>query len=338
MKYKSYLCLFFMVFLVSCSVLQMIQNYTNHREPSFPHIKHLTGDNKMECTDCHEDSFSQDKAGMPSIQLCKDCHEDNETSRPIAYSLLKKLEATGKEKPWSEIHLDSEIIFSHKKHIDKKIDCSTCHQNIMQSEFIDNSVLPKMEKCNSCHEVHNKEMTGCQDCHKETRRDIKPVSHRQNWKVFHGSQMFLSDKSEQRQCTFCHGKEGCNDCHQSQKPASHTNFWSRTAHGLHASVDRDRCIVCHKADFCTRCHQETKPRTHTAGWGSSRNRHCLSCHEANSSISCYVCHQNTNSHVSYATPKPSNPAHDTASAAQCRACHITLKHPDNGQNCRICHK
>jgi hypothetical protein len=73
-----------------------------------------------------------------------------------------------------------------------------------------------------------------------------------------------------------------------------------------------------------------------ASWGRSRNLHCLSCHEPVSGLNCAVCHKNTSSHAAFVTPMPNNITHN--SATECRICHGDLKHPDNGQDCKVCHR
>lgn len=338
MKHKKLLYPLGVIVLASCSIWQILQN--REEEMGFPHEKHVVQE-KMECVECHKTALSEDKPGMPTFAVCLDCHdmEDEKKSQAKSYPLLLKLQASKREEPWELFHLSDDIVFSHKKHVDSKLACNQCHKGIEEHRGLGPLTLPltlpTMEGCVSCHEAY-KTSTRCQDCHKEIRQDKPPLSHKKDWKYLHGDEVFLSDEVTKDRCTLCHGKDGCNQCHQAEKPKSHNQFWRRTGHGLSASADRSRCALCHKEDGCIRCHEETKPRSHTGSWGQSSNLHCLSCHEPASGLNCSVCHKDTAGHASFTPSMPNDTTHSTAT--DCRSCHGDLKHPDNGQDCRICHR
>jgi hypothetical protein len=138
-------------------------------------------------------------------------------------------------------------------------------------------------------------------------------------------------------CFRCHERSSCNSCHNVQKPLDHTIAWKDFGHGAESQIDRSRCATCHRSDFCIKCHSETPPMNHRGGWGPPSDRHCNECHLTGGIQNCTVCHGARILHQS-APRKPDTNPHRLAT--DCRSCHqgFLLKHPDNGDNCRICHK
>ncbi|OGQ07521.1 MAG: hypothetical protein A3G32_01195 [Deltaproteobacteria bacterium RIFCSPLOWO2_12_FULL_40_28] len=182
--------------------------------------------------------------------------------------------------------------------------------------------------------------TKCIDCHDDIKNTkVKPLNHDATWKREHGK--FESQRygfKNENVCSLCHTEAQCTKCHQQEAPQQHTEFWKQRGHGVFVGLDRSSCMTCHNdAQFCERCHRLTEPRSHTAGWGATTNRHCNSCHfplTAAGGQQCAVCHAGTPSHNS--TPsQPSDALHVTG--ANCAGCHTSLRHPDNGMACTICH-
>ena len=44
------------------------------------------------------------------------------------------------------------LIFNHKVHVDKKVECSACHADMTKVGLATRQQLPKMETCLSCHD------------------------------------------------------------------------------------------------------------------------------------------------------------------------------------------
>jgi len=142
----------------------------------------------------------------------------------------------------------------------------------------------------------------------------RPASHRGDWRAFHGKTVgtLLEAPEGEPNCTVCHRRTDCVECHNTAKPADHNHAWRTRTHGFYAAGDRERCLVCHRQDYCVSCHQQTAPRTHVGAW---RDRHCDWCHfDAGLRIdaNCRVCHR--------AAPHASAP-HDLAGREDCAACH-----------------
>ena len=179
----------------------------------------------------------------------------------------------------------------------------------------------------------------CATCHDDNRtRETRPVWHNINWKSEHGRKIRQYGFKTDSTCALCHTQATCSSCHQQDKPKSHNEFWRLKGHGLAVGLDRGQCMTCHRgADFCQRCHTSTKPTTHAAGWGKNTNRHCSNCHFPLTSAAaqgCATCHTGTPSHTT-APVQPSNSLHTPT--ADCRSCHLALRHPDNGMVCSTCH-
>lgn len=177
-----------------------------------------------------------------------------------------------------------EILFDHDDHED--FDCEDCHGTSDEEEA--RGRLPGMDACLPCHE--GEDAASCPACHRIVRKDARPPSHGLGWARLHGR------RGERRPdlCRLCHGPEGCDDCHQANRPADHTVLWRGSTHGRAAFRDRRRCAVCHSADTCEACHEEP-PADHTLPFRASghkqaarvRLRGCLVCHPADECASCH---------------------------------------------------
>jgi hypothetical protein len=306
--------------------------------PAFSH-KHHVVEEEIECNVCHKDATKGDKAGMPTLTSCGKCHTGtDEKKKPNALQikafgadespLFSKLTAVSKE-----------VKFSHKIHADGKVKCETCHKGIKSSKEVSSRLRLSMSDCMDCHAkvgVGAGAKDACALCHTSINRDWKPSNHRENWEQLHGrAKEFMGRNSPQR-CDLCHTEKSCAECHRSNPPKDHNNFWRERGHGVTATLDRSRCNTCHTQDSCVRCHQSVTPRSHRAGWDS---QHCTSCHLPLQRTACITCHKNVNSHAAAPT-LPTNAAHRNAGPNDCRNCHVgrLLPHVDNGENCLTCHR
>ncbi|MEW6743651.1 MAG: cytochrome c3 family protein [Planctomycetota bacterium] len=295
----------------------------------FPHRPHIEQAG-MECGACHRRSESG-AAVKPAPEVCAECHELSAGS-PDAPKILALFRDSQPAGPFFTV-LSGEIIFDHERHAGG-LECAACHGEMAQSESLGAELRISMSQCMACHEDVGA-ANDCATCHREIRADRRPPSHGGPWLEVHGLDRRGSDLAR---CWLCHEERGCEACHLDVKPKDHTNQFRRRGHGLLASMDRARCQVCHQSDFCVRCHEDTRPSSHIGSFGSPRNRHCALCHlPVTADPSCSVCHAATPSHE-LAPSLPGNKAHETATDSDCRSCHTNLRHFDNGQSCRLCHK
>lgn len=288
----------------------------------FSHNNHVKKQN-LACEDCHAGSENGILAGAPSTDICATCHEEADKYKGIADEAARK---------WPRIEvLSADGIFSHKNHADKGVKCEDCHGNMAKSRVTGIEDMPAMEDCMACH-AKKGVSTACQTCHKETKRETAPADHSKAWEKSHG-QLARDPKSGGR-CLLCHEQNKCASCHNSQKPQDHTLSWKEFGHGIESGMDRGRCATCHRSDFCVKCHRSTPPSSHRGDWGEN---HCGQCHiSGGGGQNCSVCHGASMSHRQ-APEMPDGQVHDHAT--DCRSCHngFLMPHPDNGENCRICH-
>lgn len=304
--------------------------------PVFSHRFHVV-EKKLECVDCHADYEEEAGAGMPFADVCAPCHDELDKEKPPLRRAAALLPPEGEGEPaWKLVtKLPEDIIFSHKAHHDKSVECSECHRGIEENQEVSARLAIGKPECMDCH-ARRGVSNECSVCHKTLRKDVAPADHRLAWLRTHGQEV-RSDRRTRSDCNLCHTDDWCSGCHQEVAPQSHTNFWRQRGHGVAAAIDRDNCKACHQVDYCERCHQEVAPRSHAGTFASSMQTHCVTCHTPLSGESCGVCHQGTPSHLALATPLPAghNPA------MNCRQCHGVgepLRHLDNGDNCVSCHR
>ena len=293
--------------------------------PVFSHRNHVKKQN-LQCNDCHTGSADGIQAGAPDPATCTACHEETEKYTAIADQLIKK---------WPRFRaLPPDGKFSHKTHEDSGVKCEDCHRNVAKSNGITFSNMPTESTCLDCHKKRSG-AAECSVCHQTINRDTPPQNHSQSWERFHGDS--ARDPVMGERCVRCHQRNYCDSCHNVQKPLDHTIAWKDFGHGTTAQIDRSRCATCHKSDFCVRCHSETPPMSHRGGWGPPLDRHCNECHLTGGVQNCTVCHGTRIMHRSAPT-RPNTPPHQLAT--DCRSCHhgFLLKHADNGDNCKTCHK
>lgn len=140
-----------------------------------------------------------------------------------------------------------DLLIPHRAHVEVlKMQCVTCHKDLVHSVNRRGFNRPEMETCLKCHNgdtASNK----CTDCH--TRKQT-PASHsRSDWLQVHGA------AAKTQNCGACHDWTPgyCGDCH-SKRPASHIGNW-KEGHGPSAKKRKDGCLVCHGGQsFCDRCH------------------------------------------------------------------------------------
>ena len=317
----------------ACGVVRGIFVSASPEPRPFNHAAHL--DRGLDCASCHATAEKEASAGMPSKDDCMTCHEeiDKEPGRPKVKTVAWFLDELGRP-AWSRFtKQDAEVKFTHAAHAAKQVQCAACHAGIAKDTGLVPSGPQRMASCTSCHEL-TRAKNDCATCHTELDRMVAPRNHALAWKGTHGACARAGrEASTANDCAMCHGKNECATCHQTEMPANHTGFWRMKGHGAAAGVDRQRCSTCHSSDSCNRCHEETAPMSHGAGWAASG--HCTGCHvPLQSSPSCFTCHRETPGHAA----APAKPAWHNASM-NCRACHsLSMKHPDNGDNCNACHQ
>ena len=83
----------------------------------FSHKKH--GPLKLQCVSCHHEAVSGDLAGYPAVKDCKVCHVD----------------MPERKFPTQRVYEASDFVFfSHARHAAAKVECKSCHGEVMQQD------------------------------------------------------------------------------------------------------------------------------------------------------------------------------------------------------------
>jgi hypothetical protein len=328
--------------------------------------KHLTFDHKFHlgkgvaCEDCHEGTEKSDKAPMPPLEFCLNCHTDIDAKKPPERTVAAFLDKPGGTPQWSHVTAQAPgIVFSHKTHVAKKLECAECHKGIEESTAVSKDLFVDMDACVNCHKAKQAK-TDCATCHKESAQRIAegkgpywpPANHVKTWQQEHGAVAAAGKpRSRAEQCDLCHGRDAgpgatsCNQCHISKKPADHEKIWI-TMHGQAVRADpgkvTSRCAFCHEAtgfpqeSKCLGCHATQPPRDHTQSWrvdaghglaAALDRERCEACHTTDSCIACHTSMQPRNHRGGWGAPRD----------AHCNTCHLPLSLDDPG-GCGVCHK
>jgi hypothetical protein len=271
----------------------------------FSHKFHIEAG--TECATCHEDIPGNQELKeklTPGHDACKSCHEDQLSNdcQFCHYSDTPEKEAAAPVR---------DLIFSHKRHTDQKVECVTCHTRIAESETPYNHPRPTMATCNVCHDKV-KAGNECESCHKNLAT-LYPKSHTKgNFMKEHGRLTRLN--TFDAKCQSCHEERWCSQCHDGTnlttlspslkigmisprtlgndkakalagQSVHDLNF--RFTHAIEAKGKTSDCMVCHRSQqFCNDCHnngadgQNVMPVSHrqagfaiVGGYGSGGGRH-----------------------------------------------------------------
>ena len=126
----------------------------------FNHKRHQEKD--VSCYDCHQFYKKYAVAGIPGTELCYSCHksdkdlQEKEEKRKLHEFFTNKIEIE-----WNRINtpLPDDIVFSHKRHVVKDIECAECHGKL--EELVDTKRL-----------VHDFTMDGCVECHQQEQASV----------------------------------------------------------------------------------------------------------------------------------------------------------------------
>ncbi len=277
------------------------------------------------------------------------------------------------QKPaWSDVPLEKQLVYSHKKHLERGYECAVCHTGISESVKAQDRNLPDEKTCRVCHDgavIRNE----CSLCH-QNMLNIGPIPQSERKFIFSHKQHLKYDPNCRRchegitqtdyckgeylpkmlVCLECHnGYQASNDCEichgnvprQQLRPENHNELWLH-AHRSEARQNRAKCSECHTEDTCLDCHlgYNVLANVHDKDY---RLKHaldlkihatdCAACH--NTQTFCQDCHDKER------VDKPINhlltadwavSGHAKAARNQIEACAVC--HDGPGSNCITCHK
>lgn len=251
---------------------------------SFSHAQHF--EEGVECVGCHDPARKSLKAAdrlLPGHPECESCHDIEEAAAgkevdpPSACNTCHVGYDPTVHKEVAKVILPTaNLLFSHRAHYDKKIECTTCHFSANSSSMEDVGLstryqLPKMETCLNCHNGQSAS-ADCKTCHltdpsgrlqlsfasgvlKPSQGDPFGLDHGPRYEFTHGTRAKLDKKA----CVECHTESSCMSCHDSlQKPLSvHPNDFI-SLHPVSARLDAMQCDGCHRyQSFCAACHERS---------------------------------------------------------------------------------
>ncbi len=266
----------------------------------FDHKKHVK-EFGLDCSHCHAAAESEKSSDLilPKEEVCLGCHNGQVASKEcsVCHRDVKDIKTYPP--------LERKIIFSHKAHLERKLDCLTCHPGSDAKAVLTAEQMPEMQNCFTCHDGSSVE-SECELCHadaKTVRRLVHPAGYLHSHKLLAGL--------EATACAACHRQEEfCLSCHRGDNLLGSTHPVNYLfSHPLDVHSKKMQCQSCHEIEsFCVSCHRGEAavqpPLSHLAtNWitnNGTLSRHavearrdieyCLSCHEMEESI-CAECHR-----------------------------------------------
>ena len=133
----------------------------------FNHKRHQEKD--VSCYDCHQFYKKYAVAGIPNTELCYSCHKsdkdlkEKEEKRKLHDYFTNKIEIE-----WQRVNtpLPDDVVFNHKRHVVKDIECAECHGKL--EDLVETIRLVEDFTKEWCIDCHQKEEASddCLTCHK----------------------------------------------------------------------------------------------------------------------------------------------------------------------------
>ncbi len=114
----------------------------------FNHKLHAVA--KIACADCHPDSETKDRAGLPQRGQCMLCHATLATE----HEEVRKLAALPADAsiPWRRVYrVPDFVFFSHRSHAAGGVRCAQCHGPVETREILAQELSTNMIACMNCH-------------------------------------------------------------------------------------------------------------------------------------------------------------------------------------------
>ncbi|OQW52808.1 MAG: cytochrome C [Proteobacteria bacterium SG_bin7] len=139
------------------------KNYEPDQPIPYDHSLHA-GTYKIPCMYCHSNADRSRHATVPSLNVCMNCHMTVGSDKP---NVQKLQEHFNKNIPivWNKVHLLPDfVMFNHKPHIRKGVNCQECHGPIETMKKVKQHSDLSMGWCVDCHRRNNAP-TNCSTCH-----------------------------------------------------------------------------------------------------------------------------------------------------------------------------
>ena len=135
--------------------------YAPEQPIKYSHKLHA-GEMKIDCQYCHTGVTKGRHALVPATNICMNCHSLAAKDKPEIIKLTQYYQEN-KPIPWKRIHKVPEYAyFNHSVHVNKGIDCESCHGNIREMEVV--------------KQIKPFTMTACLECHREPEKYVPYVA------------------------------------------------------------------------------------------------------------------------------------------------------------------
>ena len=252
----------------------------------FNHKKHVR-ELGLSCTTCHDKaklSRSSSDSLLPPATRCDACHgSDHRNLSAVRSDATELIGQCGfchiGYRPEHGNTVERLVIpkpnlkFDHAAHLNRNIQCQSCHGNVENVELATRDQLPRMRGCFGCHQLpvpaRGEARAECSTCHLSTRgsllktdfdsgallppRWLHNAGHDALWIERH---KFVAGADSQF-CSNCHTESYCVECHDGRvrNRKVHPNDWI-SMHPIAARQDNPSCASCHRQQtFCIGCHQ-----------------------------------------------------------------------------------
>jgi hypothetical protein len=117
---------------------------------AFSHKLHA-GTMKIDCQYCHTGVQESPSAMVPPISTCMNCHSVARKNRPEILKLTRYYD-DGVALPWKRVHrVPDYAYFNHSVHVNKGIQCASCHGPVEQMDVLAQVSQFTMAACLDCH-------------------------------------------------------------------------------------------------------------------------------------------------------------------------------------------
>lgn len=213
-----------------------------------------------------------------------------------------------------EVTPSSGVLINHKKHEEKDINCTYCHNRVAHPNLAGYEDFMAMEGCyresegegehgvGGCHSLSAgaRAPGKCEACH-PAGFDLKPKNHRVA--DFLPPKHAKMAKEDKKYCDMCHLTKFCQDCHGPGMEMPHPAKFVKKDHGAIGNQSPQLCQKCHlQRQFCTSCHHKGydenqgpftrseggKPAQHPILVRAKGAEACFKCHGPTYCAHCHV--------------------------------------------------
>jgi len=149
--------------------------YSPDQPINYSHKLHA-GKMAIDCQYCHIGVEKGRHALIPSVNICMNCHTVSRKDKSEIIKLTQYYEE-GTPIPWKRIHkVPDYAFFNHSVHVNKGIECESCHGDIKEMDKVSQVRQFTMGACLECHrnahdnlpylEKVNKGPEHCWACHR----------------------------------------------------------------------------------------------------------------------------------------------------------------------------